>query len=58
MVIGEAVIAVGADRKRVRDHIAGIGSARPSMQGATGPIAFDDHNDVVGKPVVISAIGR
>lgn len=58
MVIGEAVLAAGADRKRVRDWIAGIGSARPSMQGATGPIAFDDRNDVVGKPVVISAIGR
>lgn len=58
MLIGEAVLAAGADRKQVRDWIAGIGSARPSMQGATGPIAFDDRNDVVGKPVVISAIGR
>ena len=58
MVIGEAVLAAGANRKGVRDYIAGIGSARPSMQGATGPIAFDDRNDVVGKPVVISAVGR
>jgi branched-chain amino acid transport system substrate-binding protein len=58
MVIGEATLAAGADRKAVRDYIAGIGSARPSMQGATGPIAFDERNDVVGKPVVISAIGR
>ena len=58
MVIGEAVLAAGADRKAIRDFIAGIGSARPSMQGATGPIAFDERNDVVGKPVAISAIGR
>ena len=58
MVIGEATLAAGADRKAVRDFIASIGSARPSMQGATGPIAFDERNDVVGKPVVISAIGR
>lgn len=58
MVIGEAVLAVGANRRDVRDYIAGIGSARPSLQGATGPIAFDERNDVVGKPVVISAVGR
>ena len=58
MVIGDAVLAVGADRALVRDYIAGIGSARPSHQGATGPIAFDERNDVVGKPVVISAVGR
>ena len=58
MVIGEATLAAGADRKAVRDFIAGIGSARPSIQGATGPIAFDERNDVVGKPVVISAIGQ
>ena len=58
MVIGEAVLAAGTDRKAIRDYIAGIGSARPSMQGATGPIAFDERNDVVGKPVAISAVGR
>ena len=58
MVIGEAVLASGPDRTAVRDHIAGIGSARPSMRGATGPIAFDERNDVVGKPVAISAVGR
>ena len=58
MVIGQAVLAAGADRKAVRDYIAGIGSTQPSIKGVTGPIAFDDRNDVVGKPIAIAAVGR
>jgi branched-chain amino acid transport system substrate-binding protein len=58
MLIGRAARSVGADRRRVRDYIAGVGIARPPVQGATGPIAFDARHDVVGKPVVIARVGR
>ena len=58
MLIGRAVIAVGPDRKKIRQHIAGIGSTSPAVTGVTGPIAFDAQNDVVNKPVVIARVGR
>ena len=57
MLIGRAVIAVGPDRKKVRDHVAGIGRSSPAVTGVTGPIAFDEQHDVVNKPVVIARIG-
>ena len=57
MLIGRAVIAVGADRHKVRDHIASIGRLSAAAVGATGPIAFDDRQDVVNKPVVIARTG-
>lgn len=57
MLIGRAVLAVGRDRKKVREHIAGIGSTSPAVLGVTGPIAFDARHDVVDKPVVIARIG-
>lgn len=58
MVIARAALAVGADRQRVRDYLATVGSSRPAITGVTGPIAFDDQHDVVDKPVVIATIGR
>lgn len=57
MLIGRAVIAVGPDRQKVRDHIAAIGRQSPAVIGATGPIAFDDRQDVVNKPVVVARTG-
>jgi branched-chain amino acid transport system substrate-binding protein len=58
MLIGRAALEVGADRGRVRDYLASVGSSRPPMTGVTGPIAFDDQHDVVDKPVVIATVGR
>jgi len=58
MLIGRAALEVGADRKRVRDYLASVGSSREPMTGVTGPIAFDDQHDVVDKPVVIATVGR
>lgn len=58
MLIARAALDVGADRVRVREYLASVGSTRPAMIGATGPIAFDDQNDVVNKPVVIATVGR
>ena len=58
MMIARAALAVGADRARVRDYLATIGSGQPAMTGVTGPIAFDDQQDVVDKPVVIATVGK
>ena len=58
MVIARAALEVGADRARIRDYLATIGTTRPAMTGVTGPIAFDEQNDPVNKPVVIATVGR
>ncbi|GJG86644.1 branched-chain amino acid ABC transporter substrate-binding protein [Gemmatimonadetes bacterium T265] len=56
LLIGRAARAVGADRRAVRDYLAGVGSARPAFVGATGTIAFDARNDVVNKPVTLARV--
>jgi branched-chain amino acid transport system substrate-binding protein len=56
MLIGRAALAVGADRRRVRDWIASVGSSTPAMRGITGDIRFDEHGDAVGKQVLIGRI--
>lgn len=56
MLIGRAALAVGSDRRRVRDWIAAVGSSAPVMRGITGDIRFDEHGDAVGKAVLIGRI--
>ena len=56
MLIGRAALAVGADRRRVRDWIAAVGSRTPPMRGITGIIRFDENGDAVGKPVIVGRI--
>ena len=58
MLIGRAVVDVGADRARIRDHIESIGRGRPAVAGVAGPIAFDANHDAVNKPVVIARVGQ
>lgn len=57
MLIGHAVLAVGTDRSRIRDYLAGIGSSRPAANGVTGRIAFDSQHDAVDKAIVIARVG-
>ena len=58
MIVGRAALAERGNRERIRDHVAGIGaSGKRVYDGATGRIAFDAKNDVVGKPVVMARIG-
>lgn len=57
LVIGRAVLAVGADRRRVRNWIEQVGRKSPAIRGATGTIAFDERHDVVQKTVLIKSIG-
>jgi branched-chain amino acid transport system substrate-binding protein len=56
MLIGRATLAAGADRRRVRDWIASVGTTTPPMRGITGNIRFDENGDAVGKPVLIGRI--
>jgi ABC-type branched-subunit amino acid transport system substrate-binding protein len=58
MLIGSATLAEGANRRRVRDWIAAVGRSRPSHQGATGTITFDEHGDPVRKAVLVQEVGR
>jgi branched-chain amino acid transport system substrate-binding protein len=58
LVIGRAVLAVGADRRRVRNWIDQVGRTLPAIRGATGTIAFDERHDAAQTGVVIQAIGR
>ena len=58
MLIGHAALEVGANRQRVRDFLASVGSSRQAVAGATGRIAFDEQQDVVDKPVVIATVGQ
>jgi branched-chain amino acid transport system substrate-binding protein len=56
MLIGRAALAVGPDRKLVRDWIASVGTNSAPMHGVTGDIRFDAHGNAIGKPVVIGRI--
>jgi len=58
MLIGRAALENGANRARVRDFLASVGTSRQAITGVTGPIAFDEQHDVVDKPVVIATVGR
>ena len=56
MLIGRAVLAVGPDRRRVRDWVAGIGRARPAFPGVTGAIRFDAEGNAVQTPVLVGEV--
>ena len=56
MLIGDAALAVGRDRARIRDWIASVGVTAPAMHGITGEIRFDENGDAIGKPVVMGLI--
>ncbi len=55
-LLARAIAAVGPDRRRLRDYLAGVGRTSPPFEGVTGTIAFDEQGDVPAKPVVIGVI--
>jgi len=55
-LIAAAVEAVGTDRTRIRDYLAGIGTTRPAFEGVTGRITFDENGDVPGKPITMGVV--
>jgi len=56
-VLAAAVRAVGPDRHKVRDWIAGVGSVNPPLPGITGPIRFNQDRTAEGKRVWIAEVG-
>ena len=52
-LLARAIEAVGPDRRRMRDYLAGVGTLTPAFEGVTGRIAFDENGDVPGKTVVV-----
>ena len=58
LLIGRAILEVGPDRAKIRDYISEVGTRRPALKGATGPIAFNARHDVINKPVVIATVGQ
>ena len=55
-LIARAVGAAGADRQRVRDYLAGVGTTHPAFDGVTGRIAFDEHGDVPDKSIAVGVV--
>jgi ABC-type branched-subunit amino acid transport system substrate-binding protein len=51
----EATQAVGTDRRRIRDYLAGL-TEETAFKGVTGAIYFLPNGDPVGKSVVMTRI--
>jgi branched-chain amino acid transport system substrate-binding protein len=56
LALGDAVLAAGTDRRRVRDWVAALGTGRPARAGAGGPVGFDRHGDALGKTPTVAAV--
>ncbi len=55
-LLAQAIAAVGADRGRIRQYLAGVGQRTPPFEGVTGTIAFDANGDVTRTDVTIGVI--
>ncbi len=55
-LLARAIEAVGPNRERIRTYLAGVGQQSPAFDGVTGRTAFDEHGDVIGKPVAIGVV--
>jgi branched-chain amino acid transport system substrate-binding protein len=55
-LLARAIEAVGPNRSRLNEYLAGVGSASPPFEGVTGRIAFDAQGDVPAKTVVLGVI--
>jgi branched-chain amino acid transport system substrate-binding protein len=57
MLLATAIENVGASRSAIRDWLSGLANARPH-QGVTGPIAFRESGDVIGKGIVMTRVRK
>lgn len=57
MVLASAIENVGPSRSAIRDWLAGLANGQPHP-GVTGPIAFRETGDVIGKGIVITRVRR
>jgi branched-chain amino acid transport system substrate-binding protein len=57
MLVYDAAIKAGADREKIRDHLAAL-TAATAYHGASGAIFFRPDGDPVGRSVVMTRIHR
>jgi branched-chain amino acid transport system substrate-binding protein len=57
MVLADAIENVGPSRSAIRDWLAGLAEGEPHA-GVTGPIAFRESGDVIGKGIVMTRVRR
>ena len=57
MVLASAIEHVGASRSAIREWLAGLATGQPHA-GVTGPIAFRESGDVIGKGIVMTRVRR
>jgi branched-chain amino acid transport system substrate-binding protein len=57
MVLADAIENVGASRSAIREWLAGLATGQPHA-GVTGPIAFRESGDVIGKGIVMTRVRR
>src|SRR5688572_3311809 len=57
MLIARAIEEAGPSRTAIRDWLAGLGTAEPHP-GVTGPIAFRETGDVIGRGIVMTRVRR
>lgn len=55
-LLARALDAVGPDRRRLLNYLAGVGTASPPFDGVTGRIGFDAQGDVPTKSVVLGVV--
>lgn len=55
-LLARGLQAVGPDRVKLRDYLAGVGTESEPYDGVTGRIAFDGKGDVPGKQVAIGVV--
>ena len=55
-MLRETMARVGADRKKLRDAFAGIGTTSPAYEGAMGTIAFDSAGDVPSLKIYVGVV--
>ncbi|MGH7720829.1 MAG: ABC transporter substrate-binding protein, partial [Gemmatimonadaceae bacterium] len=55
-LIGRAALAVGSNRRRIRDWVANVGRDAAPFEGITGQVRFDEWGDPSGKPVLLGEV--
>ncbi|MBU6367611.1 MAG: ABC transporter substrate-binding protein [Gemmatimonadetes bacterium] len=57
LVLGSSVRRGGDTRARLRDLLEQTGNGAPSVQGATGLVAFRQDHDIRGRAVAVTTLG-
>ena len=57
MLLASAIENVGPSRSAIRDWLAGLANGEPHS-GVTGPIAFRESGDVIGKGIVMTRVRK